>query len=97
VIRPHVSPGFARRLAEYKARNNEDNTIVNFFDLLEIHPIGLLFVCHGMFLTSPDVNAEDLKAALEEIKKTVGAPRNYGPTPEQRAKEATAKAQKEVR
>ena len=38
----HISfslfPGFYRRLTEYKARNTEDTTVVNYFDVLEIHP-----------------------------------------------------------
>lgn len=28
-----------RRLAEYRANNNEDDTVLNFFDENEIHPI----------------------------------------------------------
>jgi hypothetical protein len=47
-----------------------------------------------IFLT--ELQAEDLNVTLEEIKKTVGGARNYGPSPEQRAEAAAAAAKKEV-
>ena len=34
--------GFYRRLTEYKARNTEDTTVVNYFDVLEIHPAEII-------------------------------------------------------
>lgn len=34
----NTEEGLARRLAEYKAYNAEDETVLNFFDELEIHP-----------------------------------------------------------
>ena len=37
-------PGFNRRLAEYKARNTEDSTLINYFDFIEIHPVGLFLI-----------------------------------------------------
>ena len=34
----NTEEGLARRLAEYKAVNTEDETVLNFFDEVEIHP-----------------------------------------------------------
>lgn len=31
--------GLNRRLARYRSDNTEDNTVVNYFDLQEIHPV----------------------------------------------------------
>lgn len=33
-----MSPGLMRRLAEFRAINTEDETVLNYFDELEIHP-----------------------------------------------------------
>lgn len=33
-----TSPGLMRRLAEFRAINTEDETVLNYFDELEIHP-----------------------------------------------------------
>ena len=34
----NTEAGLLRRLAEYRAVNTEDETVLNFFDELEIHP-----------------------------------------------------------
>ena len=95
-----AAAGFNRRLAEYKARNTEENTLVNYFDFLEIHPIGLTRADSPIdciiMLVYTELQAEDLNATLEEIKKTVGPPRNYGPSAEQKALAKSIQEQKAV-
>ena len=34
----HTEDGLIRRLADYRAINNEDDTVLNYFDELEFHP-----------------------------------------------------------
>lgn len=89
-----------RRLAEYRAINTEDETILNYFDELEFHPERI------------DVNNDAspmMKNTVEKVKKIMGNHRNYGHTPEELAemqrqeeearqkKEAEEKAEKERR
>lgn len=33
-----VSAGFTRRIEEFRSLNEKDNTVLNFFDEMEIHP-----------------------------------------------------------
>ncbi|XP_012286013.2 adenylate kinase 7 [Orussus abietinus] len=65
---------FLRRLREYRERNTLDNTPLQFFDELEVHPLIIPVeddVCPDMFPT--------FHRCLEKL----GEPRNYGPTPEE--------------
>ncbi|XP_020284340.1 adenylate kinase 7-like isoform X2 [Pseudomyrmex gracilis] len=87
-----------RRLREYRERNTDDNTPLQLFDEMEIHPV-VIFVeadtCPDMFPT--------VYQCLEKL----GKPRNYGPTAEEmeaarkraeaksRAAEAAEKLQRE--
>ena len=45
----HVSVGLIRRLSLFRSQNEEDNTVLNYFDELEIHPehIGT-HTCHDI-------------------------------------------------
>ncbi|CAL1541835.1 unnamed protein product [Lymnaea stagnalis] len=63
-----------RRLAEYRALNTDDETVLNYFDELEFHP-------EKIDVTKD--TSEMMKDTVERIKKIFGAPRNYGPTPEE--------------
>ena len=53
----NTEEGLLRRIAEYRAINTEDETVLNFFDELEIHPekIGkmVLLVLAVLFLFLP--------------------------------------------
>lgn len=74
--------GFIRRLTTFREQNEEDDTVLNYFDELEIHPdpIDATLPCEEI---------------VEKIKKLVGEPRNYGLTPEEKA-EVERKAQEEL-
>ncbi|KAK7104086.1 adenylate kinase 7-like [Littorina saxatilis] len=63
-----------RRLQEYRGNNTEDETVLNYFDELEFHP-------HRIDVTKD--GSHMMKNTVERIKKTMGAARNYGPTPEE--------------
>ncbi|EDO36546.1 predicted protein [Nematostella vectensis] len=73
----NTEEGLMRRLSEYRAVNTEDETVLNFFDELEIHPDNIDI--------SQDSNDPKMCATVEQIKKLMGEPRNYGPTPEELA------------
>uniref|UniRef100_A0A8C4TDW4 Adenylate kinase 7a n=1 Tax=Erpetoichthys calabaricus TaxID=27687 RepID=A0A8C4TDW4_ERPCA len=62
---------FLRRLALFRDLNTEEDTVLNYFDELEIHPehIGKSFQ----------------NATIQKMKKIIGKPRNYGLTPEEQA------------
>ncbi|GJQ87854.1 hypothetical protein Trydic_g1126 [Trypoxylus dichotomus] len=60
-----------RRLMEFRNNNTDDNTMLNFFDEIEIHPI--VFDAQAYY----DPNMEDiLKEAYEKLDPPVG----FGPT-----------------
>lgn len=70
----NTEEGLKRRLDAYKAVNTEDETVLNFFDEVEIHPEKI------------DVTKDSshmMQDTVERIKKLMGEPRNYGPTPEE--------------
>jgi adenylate kinase len=58
-----------RRLEKFRGINTEENTVLNYFDELEIHPVVLR------------LDQMALDEALGQIKKIVGRPHNYGPSP----------------
>ncbi|XP_073248934.1 adenylate kinase 7-like [Porites lutea] len=72
----NTEEGLMRRLAEFRAVNTEDETVMNYFDELEIHP-------DHIDITQD--KARKMTKTVEQIKKLMGAPRNYGPTPEELA------------
>ncbi|KAJ3054331.1 Adenylate kinase 7 [Rhizophlyctis rosea] len=64
-----------RRLEEFRTANTEENTVLNFFDEQEIHPLSI------------SVETTDTDKLMDLIIKHVGKPHNYGPTAEQLAEE----------
>jgi len=72
----NTEEGLLRRLSWFRSQNEDDITVLNYFDELEIHPEHI------------DVEKDQSAAmenTVEQIKKIIGDPRNYGPTPEERA------------
>lgn len=78
----NTEEGLARRLAKFRLDNTEDNTVVNYFDLLEVHPTFL--------------QAENSSALFERAVQVAGAPHNYGLTPEEAAAIAAADAERKA-
>ncbi|KAM9294123.1 adenylate kinase 7 [Gastrophryne carolinensis] len=67
---------FLRALAAFRELNTEDETVLNYFDEAEIHPLHI------------DVSRDDdprYRDALKRVTEAVGEPQNYGLTPEERA------------
>ncbi|XP_072546355.1 adenylate kinase 7 isoform X2 [Salminus brasiliensis] len=65
---------FLRRLASFRENNSEDETVLNFFDELEIQAE------HIEITSSDDL---DYLMVMEKVIKSVGQPRNYGPSSEE--------------
>ncbi|XP_055448933.1 adenylate kinase 7 [Psammomys obesus] len=67
---------FLRALSNYRDVNTEDETVFNYFDEIEIHPIhidvGKLEDAHN-------------RLAIKQLIKEIGEPRNYGLTDEEKA------------
>ncbi|XP_050010784.1 adenylate kinase 7 isoform X1 [Alexandromys fortis] len=67
---------FLRSLSNYRDINTDDETVFNYFDEIEIHPIHI------------DVGKlEDAqnRLAIKQLIKEIGEPRNYGLTDEEKA------------
>ncbi|XP_005390456.1 PREDICTED: adenylate kinase 7 [Chinchilla lanigera] len=67
---------FLRVLSNYRDMNTEDETVYNYFDEIEIHPIHI------------DVGKlEDAqnRLAIKQLIREIGEPRNYGLTDEEKA------------
>lgn len=74
-----------KRLEEYKSINTDENTVLNYFDEHEIHPIQLdigkfLETSRTEFTTPTFIEAIDKIAEIASAK--MGSPRNYGPSPQ---------------
>ncbi|XP_031567964.1 adenylate kinase 7-like [Actinia tenebrosa] len=83
----NTEEGLMRRLNEYRAINTEDETVLNYFDELEFHPDHI------------DISADSspkMTDTVEAIKKLIGEPRNYGPTPEEIAEMERIKIEKRL-
>uniref|UniRef100_A0A8C9V276 Adenylate kinase 7a n=1 Tax=Scleropages formosus TaxID=113540 RepID=A0A8C9V276_SCLFO len=65
---------FLRHLTAYRDVNTEDETVLNYFDELEIHP--------EQTEIASDDDIEYL-VVMEKVCKILGKPRNYGPTKEE--------------
>ncbi|MBN3294855.1 KAD7 kinase, partial [Amia calva] len=65
---------FLRRLTSFREVNVEDETVLNYFDELEIHPV------HIDISSSDDT---ECTAVIDNMLKIVGKPQNYGPTTEE--------------
>lgn len=66
----NTEEGQTRRLRAHRQINTEENTVMNYFDELEIHPVDL------------DAS-KDESSITDLIVKELGKPNNYGPTPEE--------------
>ncbi|KAJ8045225.1 Adenylate kinase 7 [Holothuria leucospilota] len=84
----NTESGLNRRLAEFRSLNEEDNTVLNYFDELEIHP-------EHIDITK-ETN-ENNSSTIEQIIKIMGEPRNYGPTPEELAEAEKAETEKRLK
>ncbi|WAR18490.1 KAD7-like protein [Mya arenaria] len=70
----NTEEGLVRRLEAYRSINTEDETILNYFDELEFHPIRI------------DVTKDlspMMKVTVGKLKAHIGKARNYGPTLEE--------------
>lgn len=61
-----------RRLAEFRAVNNEDDTVLNFFDEIEIHPI---------LINVMECPSEDMQEFFDQVVKSIGPYKGFGLTP----------------
>ncbi|XP_062947666.1 adenylate kinase 7 isoform X2 [Cynocephalus volans] len=78
---------FLRALSDYRDINTEDETVFNYFDEIEIHPIHI------------DVGKlEDAqnRLAVKQLIKEIGEPRNYGLTDEEKAEEERKAAEERL-
>lgn len=74
-----------KRLEEYRKANTDELTVLNYFDELEITPIIL------------QLEVIDSFQAVAQVFEELGEPRNYGPSPEQIAKEQMAAEEKRLK
>ncbi|XP_062857082.1 adenylate kinase 7a isoform X2 [Trichomycterus rosablanca] len=65
---------FMQRLSQFREINTEDESVLNYFDELEIHP---------EHIEINNVNDSENEAVIEKIIEIVGKAMNYGPTPEE--------------
>ncbi|XP_033112222.1 adenylate kinase 7-like [Anneissia japonica] len=70
----NTEDGLQRRLQEFRVLNEEDTTVLNYFDELEFHPE------HIDVAKEADPQNQNI---VDQIEKIMGEPRNYGPTPEE--------------
>ncbi|XP_076873928.1 adenylate kinase 7a [Brachyhypopomus gauderio] len=74
---------FLQRLNRFREENAEDETVLNYFDELEIHPEHI------------DINSTsdpENDAVIKKIVQIVGKAMNYGPTPEEQAEDDQKRA-----
>ncbi|EDL97597.1 adenylate kinase 7 (predicted) [Rattus norvegicus] len=83
---------FLRALSNYRDINTDDETVFNYFDEIEIHPIHIdmsrIYVQIFSLLVFKDVGKlEDAqnRLAIKQLIKEIGEPRNYGLTDEEKA------------
>ncbi|KPP79424.1 hypothetical protein Z043_100999 [Scleropages formosus] len=78
---------FLRHLTAYRDVNTEDETVLNYFDELEIHPEQTVSeFSGGCFTVSSEIASDDdieYLVVMEKVCKILGKPRNYGPTKEE--------------
>ncbi|KAJ8356507.1 hypothetical protein SKAU_G00193010 [Synaphobranchus kaupii] len=79
---------FLRHLAEFRDHNSQDETVLDYFDELEIHP-------EHIEITG-DKDSEYL-AATEKIIRAVGKAKNYGPSAEEREEEERRNAKERMK
>ncbi|RKO96361.1 hypothetical protein CAUPRSCDRAFT_8226, partial [Caulochytrium protostelioides] len=69
-----------KRLDEWRALNTDDNTILNWFDEMEIHPLIIN-------LDSPTLRSTEV---MQQLIKAIGVPHNFGPSREEIGKKRAA-------
>ncbi|ROJ78695.1 Adenylate kinase 7 [Anabarilius grahami] len=79
---------FLHRLARFRERNVEDQTVLNYFEDLEIHP-------ENLDITSND-DSEYL-LVTEKICKKIGKPKNYGLISEEVEEEEQRQAEQQLK
>ncbi|XP_035599264.1 adenylate kinase 7 [Oncorhynchus keta] len=79
---------FLRRLARFRESNVEDETVLNYFEELDIHP-------EHIDITSSD--DQEYLVVTERIIKSVGKPKNYGPTSQELEEEERRSADRRLR
>jgi adenylate kinase len=84
----NTEEGLNRRLAEFRAINTDDETVLNYFDELEFHP--------ERIDVTKDTSVR-MKETVDKIIRMMGQPRNYGPTPEELAEIKRAEAEAKVK
>jgi len=70
----NTEEGLQRRLVEYRSVNTDDETVLNFFDELEIHP---------EHIDIANDHTPNMRSTVDRIIQLMGKPRNYGPTSEE--------------
>ncbi|XP_027134488.1 adenylate kinase 7 [Larimichthys crocea] len=79
---------FLQRLDMYRENSMEDETVVNYFDELDITPL---------YLEITSSNEPDCLLLMQKIFDTVGQPRNYGPSSQEVEEEERRKAEERMR
>ncbi|KAL7379819.1 hypothetical protein ABVT39_006530 [Epinephelus coioides] len=79
---------FLRQLARYRENNMEDETVVNYFDELDISLL---------FLEITSSHEPDCLLLMQKIFDTVGQPRNYGPSSQEVEEGERRKAEERMR
>uniref|UniRef100_A0AAR2LCB9 Nucleoside-diphosphate kinase n=1 Tax=Pygocentrus nattereri TaxID=42514 RepID=A0AAR2LCB9_PYGNA len=73
---------FLQRLSTFREANTEDDTVLNYFDELEIHPEHI----------GDNIDDTENRAVIEKIIEVVGGAMNYGPTQKEQAEEERKRA-----
>lgn len=83
----NTEEGLHRRLAEYRSVNSDDETILNYFDELEIHP---------EHIDVTQDHTPQMRQTVEKIIQIIGKKRNYGPTLEEIAEMKRREVEREL-
>ncbi|XP_046935863.1 adenylate kinase 7, partial [Lynx rufus] len=78
---------FLRSLGSYRNINTEDETVFNYFDEIEIHPI---------HIDVGKLEDPQNRLAIKRLVKEIGEPRNYGLTDEEKAEEERKAAEERL-
>jgi len=78
---------FTRRLQEFRTINVEDETVLNYYDELEVHPITI---------NINEMMDESYSSVLTHVGHIVGNPRNYGPTKEELEEEEMRRCEERI-
>lgn len=83
----NTEEGLQRRLIDYRTLNTDDETVLNYFDELEIHP---------EHIDVTQDHTPDMRQTVEKIIKIMGKARNYGPTAQELAEMERAGIEKQL-